>query len=90
MALRIKQILSDPKFSQAWEPYPFNSGYFMCVKLKKVDAEKLRRHLLDRYGVGLISIGERNLRVAFSCVEEEDLPELFDTMLQGVKDLQDS
>ena len=86
-ALRIKQILSDPKFTDAWQPYPFNSGYFMCVKLKTVDAEQLRRHLLDRYGVGLISIGQRNLRVAFSCVEEEDLPELFDTMYQGVTDL---
>ena len=86
-ALRIKQILTDPKFSGAWEAYPFNSGYFMCVKLKEVNAEELRRHLLDRYGVGLISIGERNLRVAFSCVEEQDLPELFDIMLQGVKDL---
>lgn len=86
-ALRIKRILSDPKFNEAWEAYPFNSGYFMCVKLKKVDAEVLRRHLLDRYEVGLISIGDKNLRVAFSCVEEEDLPELFDTIYQGVKDL---
>ena len=83
----IKQVLSDPKFAEIWEPYPFNSGYFMCVKLKKVDAEQLRRHLLDRYGVGLISIGDRNLRVAFSCVEENDLPELFDILYQGAKDL---
>ena len=86
-ALRIKQILSDPKFTEAWEAYPFNSGYFMCVKLKKVNAEELRRHMLDRYGVGLISIGDQNLRVAFSCVEEADLTDLFDLMLQGVKDL---
>ena len=86
-ALKIKQILSAPKFADAWEAFPFNSGYFMCVKLKKIDAETLRRHLLDRYGLGLISIGEKNLRVAFSCVEEEDLPELFDIMSQGVKDL---
>ena len=87
-AQRIKQILADPKFSEVWEPYPFNSGYFMCVKLKRIDAETVRRHLLDRYGVGLIAIGERNLRVAFSCVEEQDLSELFDTVYQGVKDLQ--
>ena len=86
-ALRIKQILGDPRFNQAWEAYPFNSGYFMCLKLKTVDAETLRRHLLDRYQVGLIAIGDRNLRVAFSCVEEDDLPQLFDIVYQGVKDL---
>jgi len=87
-ARKIKQILSDPKFTEVWEAYPFNSGYFMCVKLKKIDAESLRRHLLERYGVGLIAIGDRNLRVAFSCVEEEDLPELFDIIFQGAMDLQ--
>ena len=86
-ALKIKEILADPKFDEAWEPYPFNSGYFMCVKLKKIDAETLRKHLLERYGVGLIAIGDKNLRVAFSCVEEDDLPALFDIIYQGVKDL---
>lgn len=86
-ALRVKTVLADPKFDDAWQVYPFNSGYFMCLKLKTVEAEKLRRHLLDTYGVGLIAIGEKNLRVAFSCIEEEDLAELFDIILQGVTDL---
>jgi hypothetical protein len=52
-----------------------------------VNAEALRLHLLNDYGVGLISIGPDNLRVAFSCLEESDIPVLFDTVLQGVKDL---
>lgn len=86
-ALRVKTILADPKFNDAWDVYPFNSGYFMCLKLKTVDAEALRRHLLINYGVGLIAIGDKNLRVAFSCTEEEDLVELFDIILQGIKDL---
>lgn len=59
----------------------------MCLCLKNVDAEKLRVHLLDNYGVGLISIGEKNLRVAFSCLDEEQIPELFDTILKGIKDI---
>lgn len=86
-ALRVKAVLADPKFGDAWDVYPFNSGYFMCLKLKTVDAEKLRRHLLNTYGVGLIAIGEKNLRVAFSCIEEEDVAELFDIILKGVTDL---
>jgi hypothetical protein len=59
----------------------------MCLKLKNVEAEPLRVHLLDRYGVGLISLGKQDLRIAFSCVEKEDMQELFDTILQGIKDL---
>ena len=59
----------------------------MCIRLKRVNAEKLRVHLLDQYGVGLISIGEDNLRVAFSCIDEEDIQPLFDLILQGVNDL---
>lgn len=86
-ALRVKAVLADAKFEGAWDVYPFNSGYFMCLKLKDIDAEILRKHLLDTYGVGLIAIGSQNLRVAFSCTEEEDIAELFDIVLQGIKDL---
>jgi hypothetical protein len=59
----------------------------MCLKLKTVDAEKLRVHLLDKYGVGGISIGKTDLRIAFSCIEEKDIPELFDIIYKGVLDL---
>jgi hypothetical protein len=52
-----------------------------------VNAEALRVHLLEKYGVGLISIGEKDLRVAISCLEENEIPELFNIVLQGVEDL---
>ncbi|MBW2515069.1 MAG: aminotransferase class I/II-fold pyridoxal phosphate-dependent enzyme [Deltaproteobacteria bacterium] len=83
----VKAVLSDSKYQNAWDVYPFNSGYFMCIRLKSVHAEKLRVHLLETYGIGLISIGENNLRVAFSCLEEKDIRTLFDLVLQGVQDL---
>ena len=86
-ASKMKEVLKNPKFKDAFDVYPFNSGYFMCIRLKRVNAEKLRVHLLDQYGVGLISIGEHNLRVAFSCIEENDIQMLFDLVLQGVNDL---
>jgi hypothetical protein len=54
-----------------------------------VNAEDLRVHLLDKYGVGLISMGKENLRIAFSCLEESEIPELFDIILQGAKELQE-
>lgn len=85
---RLKEVLKDPKYADAFEAYPFNSGYFMCIRLKTVEAEALRVHLLERYGVGLISLGKHNLRIAFSCLEESDIPELFDTILKGVGELE--
>ncbi len=87
-ALRVKKVLADAKYQDAWEVYPFNAGYFMCIRLKTVEAEPLRIHLLDKYGVGLISIGKDNLRIAFSCLEEDQISELFDTVLKGVADLE--
>ncbi|MCD1258039.1 aminotransferase class I/II-fold pyridoxal phosphate-dependent enzyme [Paenibacillus athensensis] len=87
-ANRTKALLDSGKFDDAWGYYPFNSGYFMCLKLKTVDAETLRVHLLDKYGVGTIALGQTDLRVAFSCIEEAGLEELFNLIYQGVKDLE--
>ena len=87
-AQKVKEVLSDPKYDPAWEPYPFNSGYFMCLRLKTVDAEQLRKHLLNKYGVGVITLDETDVRIAFSCLEVEDIQDLFDVMLQAVYDLE--
>jgi aspartate/methionine/tyrosine aminotransferase len=87
-ANRVKQLLGKDKYTDSWDYYPFNSGYFMCLKLKTVDAESLRIHLLDRYGVGTIALGNTDLRVAFSCIEESGLEELFELIYQGVIDLE--
>jgi len=86
-AMAIKEVLKDPKYADGFDVYPFNSGYFLCIRVKGVNAEELRLHLLDNYGTGLISIGEDNLRVAFSCLEEEDVKTLFDIILSGINDL---
>ena len=58
----------------------------MCIRLKQnVDAEELRVHMLNKYGIGLISIGSKNLRVAFSCLEKDQVKTLFDTLVEGIK-----
>ena len=86
-ALKTKAVLNTTKYAESWNYYPFNSGYFMCLELKRVDAEQLRVHLLDKYGVGAISIGKTDLRIAFSCIAEEDIQELFDLIHQAEQDL---
>ncbi|MGG1554657.1 aminotransferase class I/II-fold pyridoxal phosphate-dependent enzyme [Paenibacillus ferrarius] len=87
-ANRTKAILDSGKFDDVWDYYPFNSGYFMCLKLKTVDAESVRVQLLNQHGVGTIALGETDLRVAFSCIEESNLEELFNLIYQSVKELE--
>jgi len=86
-ALQVKEVLANKKYDDAWTYYPFNSGYFMCLRLKSVNAEKLRLHLLDTYQVGVIAVDDTDVRIAFSCIEVTDIKELFDIIYQGVKDL---
>lgn len=87
-AIEVKRVLNVGTYAEAWDIYPFNSGYFMCLKLKTVPAEELRKHLLDHYGVGVVSIGATDIRVAFSSIEKEDIRELFELIYKGVKDLE--
>ncbi|AZN43920.1 aminotransferase class I/II-fold pyridoxal phosphate-dependent enzyme [Paenibacillus albus] len=86
-ANRVKDLLDSGRFGNVWSYYPFNSGYFMCLKLNNVEAETVRTRLLEEYQIGTIALGQSDLRVAFSCIEEENLEELFDTIYKAVQDV---
>ncbi len=86
-AAKVKEILKNDKYKDAWDVHPFNSGYFMCLQIKSIDPEELRLHLLKKYGVGVIAIGGQDIRVAFSSVEEQNIEDLFDTIYSAVRDL---
>lgn len=86
-AKKVKEVLNGEKYDKHLSYYPFNSGYFMCLQLKKINAENLRVHLLNQYGVGTVAISSKDLRVAFSCVEEHEIEELFNLIYKGAKDL---
>lgn len=86
-ALRVREVLRNPAYAEAWTAYPFNSGYFMCLRINQINTETLRRHLLEKYGVGTISITATDLRIAFSCLEVEQIQDLFDIILKAWKDL---
>ena len=62
----------------------------MCLKLEGISSETFRKHLLEKYGVGVIADGERDIRVAFSAVEGSELEDLFAQMGAAAKDLQDN
>ena len=87
-ARRAYEVASDPRYRDSWEPYPFNSGYFMCVQVRGVDAEAVRIRLLAQEGIGVIATGGQDVRVAFSCLEVEDVQPLFEALHAVVSDLQ--
>ena len=72
---KVKEVLLkyDNKY---FEPLPFNSGYFMCVKLKGIDAEKVRQKLLEKYDTGVIAMDDK-LRIAFSSTPLSKIEKLF-------------
>jgi aspartate/methionine/tyrosine aminotransferase len=86
-AKKVHTILASPKFADLWEAYPFNAGYFMCLRLKGLDAEIFRKHLLNKYGVGVIADGDRDIRIAFSSVEEGQLEELYTLLAAAAREL---
>ncbi len=85
--LKVKSILENNNYSDEFTAYPFNSGYFMCIKLHRVNAESLRVYLLDKYQVGLISTNNTDIRIAFSSVEESDLDEMFSIIYKACKEI---
>ncbi len=86
-AERVFEIANQPKYAESWKVYPFNSGYFMLVEVDGVDAEKLRLHLLDEHGVGLIATSPTDIRVAFSCLEVDDVEPLFEALHKAIQGL---
>lgn len=82
----VESILKDERYRRWLEPLPFNSGYFMCMSVKGVDAEKLRKKLLDRYDVGVIAIAGK-VRVAYSAIPKPRLRELFDSIVGACEKL---
>lgn len=88
-AQAVRQTLdSHPEYAEYFVPYPFNSGYFMCLQIKKGDAETLRQKLLQKFGVGTIAITSTNLRIAFSCLEVNEIPDLFQLIYQAAQEIE--
>jgi aspartate/methionine/tyrosine aminotransferase len=83
----VKQVLTDSKYSEFFTALPYNSGYFMCVKLREgLDGEAVRHLLINKYSIGVINLNNL-LRVAFAAVAATDVKALFDGMYDACKEL---
>ena len=84
LALRAALARADERLLR---PLPFNSGCFALVELPEslgVAADEVRHHLLERHDTGVVSVGQRHLRVAFCSVAAAAIPELVGRMERGV------
>ena len=83
----IRRILkAHPEYDRLFEVMPFNSGYFMCVKPRGVDAEKVRLRLIEAYSTGTIVLSGL-IRLAFSTIPKAKLAQLFANVAAAIADL---
>ncbi len=82
----VKETLKEEKYKSYFTALPYNSGYFMCIKLADgLNGEEVRKVLIEKYSIGLISLGNV-LRVAYSAVAATDVKEMFDGIYNACKD----
>jgi aspartate/methionine/tyrosine aminotransferase len=83
----IRRILKkNAKYAESFEVMPFNSGYFMCVKPIGVEAEAVRKRLIEGYSTGTIVLSGL-IRLAFATVPLKNLAQLFDAVDSAIRDL---
>jgi aspartate/methionine/tyrosine aminotransferase len=82
---KINQIFAQhPEYSDLFTALPYNSGYFMCVKILSGNAEKVRTILLDKYSTGVIAQKDV-IRIAFSSVPLDSIELMFDNIFNAAR-----
>lgn len=86
--LKVKEVLQNhPEYKHYFEDLPFNSGYFMCVKLKNLDADRVWQILLNRYSTGVICYSEKGiLRIAFASTPVGKIEKLFNNLYSACRE----
>ncbi len=86
--LKFKAVIAAHKeYKEQFEALPFNSGYFMCVRLKNLNADEVWDLLLKKYSTGVICYSEKNLlRIAFASTPLDKIEKLFNNIYSACKD----
>jgi aspartate/methionine/tyrosine aminotransferase len=83
----VKEALKDDKYDDCFKALPYNSGYFMCVKIADgIDGEALRHLLIQKYSIGIINLNNI-IRVAFAAVPATQMKNLFDGIYNACLEL---
>ena len=84
--IKLKEVLTSKDYSDCFEVLPFNSGYFMCLKLADdLDGEAIRQILLEKYSTGIINMAGV-IRLAFSATALSLIEELVSNIYNACKD----
>ncbi len=86
--LKVKEVLGKhPEYGQYFEALPFNSGYFMCVRLKNLDTDKVWETLLNKYSTGVVCDSEKSLfRLAFASTPAAKIEKLLANIYAACQD----
>ncbi len=86
----VQRVLQNKDYEKFFIAYPYNSGYFMLVKLQgelALKAETVRTMLLEKHKVGVIATSESDIRIAFSCIEKQHIAKVFQALYSVCQDL---
>ena len=82
----LKQAISKENLNSLVTVLPFNSGYFFTIKLpSNINAHEVRLKFLNEYKYGVYSMDDEHIRIAFSCLDKELIPELINKFKQCIK-----
>jgi aspartate/methionine/tyrosine aminotransferase len=86
--VKVKNVLqAHPEYRNYFEPLPFNSGYFMCVQLKGLNADQVWETLLKKYSTGVICYSQKSLfRIAFASTPTHQIERLFNNIFSACRD----
>lgn len=83
----LSKALKANNLGKYYDSLPYNSGYFMCIRLKPgIDGEKLRQLLLEKYSTGVIVFGDI-VRLAYSAVPEAKIETLVSNIYAACSEL---
>jgi aspartate/methionine/tyrosine aminotransferase len=77
-------LAAHPEYGEYFESLPFNSGYFMCLRFKSGDAERVQQILLEDFDCGVIAFGAV-MRLAFSSTPYDKIETMLDSIYRAAK-----
>ena len=81
------ELEAHPEYTEQFEALPFNSGYFMCVRIRGGDGEAVRQKLLKKYDTGVIALGDL-VRAAYSSLPQAQIPLLFANLYAACREVE--
>lgn len=83
----LKKYIEKEKLFNFTEILPFNSGYFFTIKLpEKINAHDFRKKLLNKYKIGVYSMDDNHIRIAFACIDVEKIEYIIKNIKKCLKE----